>query len=110
VCGTIDATSQAAEDHHSTGCQVARESLGHADPAGRWVPRTNDGDSRAVQYFRIPAKIKDQRRVVNLLESIGIVRVVKRDDLNAQAACLGHFFMREFQRLARADRLRGDGR
>lgn len=68
-----------------------------------------DCDSRLSNRVHIPAHIKDQRRIVDLLELWRIGGIVQADDSNSGCGNASHFVMRQLDRLPRAQRLRRNG-
>ena len=66
-CG-VDAASQAAENDQSTVGQIAGQALCHPQSVGRGMASAHDRDSRLANRVHIAAYIKDERRIVNLLQ------------------------------------------
>jgi len=71
------------------------------------MSRAYHRDSVPVQSVYIAANVQHQRRVVNLPQPRWIAGVVERYELHARGICLGDFVLRQFERFASAERLRG---
>ena len=73
------------------------------------MARAHDRDSGLGDRLHISAYIKDERRIVDLLQLRRIGGIVQADDGNSGCRDASHFVMRQFHGLTGAERLRRDG-
>jgi hypothetical protein len=57
----------------------------------------HDCDSGLRQDLHIAAHVEQQRRVVNLLEMLGILGIIERDDLHSRGAGFSQLLLSQFE-------------
>src|SRR5580692_7176625 len=69
---SVNAARQAAADHQASRSEITAEPLRHLRAIERRAPRADDAEARQVQYLRIAAHIKKNRRVIDLQQVLRI--------------------------------------
>jgi hypothetical protein len=87
----VYASCQAGHDDEACFRQIACEALRHLQAGGRGIPRTDDGNARCAERFRIPSDSNERRRAVYGREIAGIVPFAGRDEAHTLATCGVHF-------------------
>ena len=107
--GSVHAAGQAAENDQAAARKIASQPLGHPQSVRRGMASAHDRDPGLGDRIHISAYIKDQRRIVDLLQLRGIGGIVQTDDGNTGGRHASHFIMGQLHGLAGAERLRRNG-
>ncbi len=78
--GRVHAAGQAAENDQAAGGEIARQTLRHSQSVGRGMASAHHRDARLGDRFHISAYIKNQRRIVDLLQLRRIGGIIEADD------------------------------
>jgi hypothetical protein len=105
----IDAARHATDDHQSASGEVSRQALGHAAAVRCRMSSPHHRDSGLGQHLNIPFHEEDHRWVVDFLQPRRVFRIAERNNLGARLGRLRAFLLRQFERLSRSQRLRGNG-
>ena len=105
----IYASSQAAENYQPAVRQIARQPLRHSQSVGRGMASADHRYPGLGDRIHASAYIKDERRIVDLLQLCGIGGIIQTDDGNPGGRYSSHFVMGQLHGLTRAERLRRDG-
>ena len=68
MAGRIDTARHATNNDQTLCGEIASQALGHAGAVGRGMARSDHGDARLDQHFRVAAYVKDQRRIVDFFQ------------------------------------------
>jgi hypothetical protein len=109
VAGRVDAARHATNNDQSLGGKIAGKALSHARAIRRGMTRADHGDPGLGQHVGIAADIQDEGRIIDFFQARRVRGIVHRDDGHAGSGGLGDLFAGEFGRLARGQRLSGDG-
>src|SRR6266446_9158921 len=77
---------QAAENYQAAVREIACQPLGHAQPVRCGMARAHDCDSRLREHIHISARMKDQRRIVDLLQLCGVGGIIRQTTVTRAAA------------------------
>src|SRR2546422_2352885 len=102
----VYASGQAAENHQAPSRQIAPQPLCHSCAVGSRMPRAHDRDSWLRDCFRIPAQVKNQRWIVDLLQLLRIRRVVKTHHIDSCVRRAPQLLICKLDRTSGAKRLR----
>jgi hypothetical protein len=106
---SIDTARQTADNHQAASGEVGGEALGHAAAVGRGMTRSDHRNAGLRQHFDASLDEQDYRWIVNLLQPRRIFGIAEANNSRARLGRLHAFLLRQFERLARGDRLRGNG-
>src|SRR5713101_4679748 len=101
----VNAAGQAAHNHQPALGQVARQPLSHLIPVGRRASRADNRDAVPGQHLRVATKVEQRRRVVNLEQSLRVLRLVPIQQTAAEALDLRQLLLRRFERGLRVNGL-----
>jgi hypothetical protein len=75
----VDAAGEAAGYDEAAVGQIPGQALSHLIPVGGWTARADDRDDVAAQKLNVSAHIQERRRIVDLLEALGVLGLVPRE-------------------------------
>src|ERR1700732_2354914 len=104
----IDAARHATDDHRSASGEGSRQALGHPAAVRCRMSSPHHRDSGLGLHLNISFYEEDHWWVVDFLQPRRVFRIAERNNLGARLGRLRAFLLRQFERLSRSQRLRGN--